>query len=212
MALEMRYQAVPENWKWIPSPEPEKTTDTGSMFAFLAAEQPPPQPTPIWPPRLETQPTVTPAGADFGAELLNLIRENPGLATRNCFIGHHWDILHYLLAARRRSGESGRGVDWASRAIVGGDELQGIKFNGTAIFFLPHSELQTTCYNLNQIKPEHLALHYDVQAMIRLGVYESIALLGKDKIFAELWYSFSRLRDFYLDVAAHEEGVIAYMS
>lgn len=210
MALEMRYQAVPDHWKWIP--QPQQAADTSSMFAFLAAEQPPPQPTPVWPPRLETQPTVTPAGADFGAELILLIRENPGLAQRNYYLGHYWDILHYLLAPRRRAGESGRGVDWASRAVVGGDELQGIKYNGTSIFFLPHSELQTTCYYLNQVKPEHLAEHYDVQAMIRLGVYHSISLLGKEKIFAELWHAFDRLRTFYLDVAAHEEGVIAYMS
>ena len=211
MALEMRYQAVPEHWKWIPQPEAKE--DTGSMFAFLAADQQPAQSTsPVWPLRLESQATITPAGADFGAELLSLMRENPGLAQRNCFIGHHWDVLHYLLAARRREGEAGRGVDWASRAIVGGDELSGIKFNGTAVFFLPHTELQTTCYNLNQVTPKMLAEHYDVQAMIRLGVYGSISLLGKDKIFAELWHAFARLRDFYLDVAAHEEGVIAYMS
>jgi len=210
MALEMRYQAVPENWKWIS--QPQKAADPHSMFAFLAAEQPPPQPTPVWPPRLETQPTVTPSGADFGAELLNLIRETPGLAQRNYYLGHYWDILHYLLAERRRAGEAGRGVDWASRAVVGGDELQGIKFNGTSIFYLPHSELQTTCYHLNQIKPEYLAEHYDVQAMIRLGVYHSISILGKEKIFAEIWHTFDRLRTFYLDVAAHEEGVIAYMS
>ncbi len=93
MALEMRYQAVPESWKWIPPPEPAKTTHTGSMFAFLASEQPPSQPAPVWPPRLETQPTATPAGADFGSELLNLIRENPDLAKRNCFVGHYWDPL-----------------------------------------------------------------------------------------------------------------------
>jgi hypothetical protein len=210
MALEMRYQAVPEHWKWIP--QPEATADTSSTFAFLATDPQPTQPAPVWPPRLETQPTATPAGADFGAELLRLMRENPGLAQRNCFIGPYWDILHYLLTERRRQGESGRGVDWASRAIVGGDELQGIKFSGTSVFFLPHSELQTTCYNLNQVKPEMLAQHFDVQAMIRLGVYDAISLLGKDKIFAELWYTFVRLRDFYLDVAAHEEGVIAYMS
>jgi len=210
MALEMRYQAVPEHWKWIP--QPEAKVETSSMFAFLATDPQPAQPAPVWPPRLESQPTVTPAGADFGAALLTLMRENPGLAQRNCFIGHYWDILHYLLAARRRQGEAGRGVDWASRAIVGGDELQGIKFNGTAVFFLPHTELQTTCYHLNQVKPETLAEHYDVQAMIRLGVYDAISLLGKDKIFAELWHAFARLRDFYLDVAAHEEGVIAYMS
>ncbi|MBI1276719.1 MAG: DUF1877 family protein [Anaerolineaceae bacterium] len=210
MALEMRYQSVPGTWKWIP--QPQKAADNNSMFAFLAAEQPPPQPTPVWPPRLETQPTITPAGADFGAELLNLIRETSGLAQRNCYLGHYWDILHYLLAERRRAGEAGRGIDWASRAIVGGDELQGIKFNGTSIFFLPHAELQTTCYHLNQVKPEQLAEHYDVQAMIRLGVYHSISLLGKEKIFAEIWHAFDRLRTFYLDVAAHEEGVIAYMS
>jgi hypothetical protein len=210
MALEMRYQAVPENWKWIP--QPEAVGDTSSMFAFLAADPQPAQPAPSWPLRLGTQPTATPAGADFGAELLNLMRANPGPAQRNCFIGHHWDILHYLLAARRRSGDAGRGVDWASRAIVGGDELQGIKFNGTAVFFLPHTELQTTCYHLNQVTPQMLSEHYDVQAMIRLGVYGSISLLGKEKIFAELWHAFDRLRTFYLDVAAHEEGVIAYMS
>ncbi len=210
MALEMRYQAVPEHWKWIP--QPEVKVDTSSMFAFLATDPQPIQPEPIWPPRLETQPTVTPAGADFGAELLSLMRTNPGLAQRNCFIGHYWDVLHYLLAARRRAGEAGRGVDWASRAIVGGDELLGIKFNGTAVFFLPHHELQTTCYHLNQVTPQMLAEHYDVQAMIRLGVYDSISLLGKEKVFAELWHAFDRLRAFYLDVAAHEEGVIAYMS
>ncbi len=211
MGLEMRYQAVPETWKWIPQPQ-TTAADTSSMFAFLASDQPPAQPTLVWPPRLETQPTVTPAGADFGAELIILIRENPGLAQRNCFLGHYWDILHYLLAARRRDGSPARGVDWASRAIVGGDELSGIKFNSTPIFYLPHSELQTTCYNLNQVKPQDLAEYYDVQAMIRLGVYDSISLLGKEKIFAELWHTFVRLRDFYLDVAAHEEGVIAYMS
>ena len=210
MALEMRYQAVPEHWKWIP--QPEVKVDISSTFAFLAADPQPVKPATVWPPRLETQPTITPAGADFGAELLSLMRENVGLAQRNCFIGHYWDILHYLLAARRRNGDAGRGVDWASRAIVGGDELLGIKFNGTAVFFLPHTELQTTCYHLNQVKPEMLAEHYDVQAMIRLGVYSSISLLGKDKIFAELWHTFDRLRTFYLDVAAHEEGVIAYMS
>ena len=210
MALEMRYQAVPEHWKWIP--QPEATGDISSMFAFLAADPQPPHSTPAWPLRLETQPTATPAGADFGAELLRLIRHNPGLAQRNCFIGHHWDVLHYLLAARRREGSPARGVDWASRAIVGGDELQGIKFNGTAVFFLPHTELQTTCYHLNEVTPQLLSEHYDVQAMIRLGVYGAISLLGKDKVFAELWHTFAHLRTFYLDVAAHEEGVIAYMS
>ncbi len=209
MGLEMRYQAVPETWKWTPQPKPAASS---SMFAFLASNPQAAQPTPAWPPRLETQPTVTPAGADFGAELLALIRENPGLAQRNCFIGHHWDVLHYLLAARRRDGSPARGIDWASRAIVGGDELEGIKFNSTAIFFLPHAELQTTCYHLNQITPQLLAQHYDVQAMIRLGVYGSISLLGKEKVFAELWHAFDRLRTFYLNVAAHEEGVIAYMS
>lgn len=210
MALEMRYQAVPENWKWVP--QPKATAPTSSMFAFLATDPQPSQPAPVWPPRLETQPTATPSGADFGAELFSLMRENPGLTQRNCFIGYHWDVLHYLLAARRREGSPARGVDWASRAIVGGDELQGIKFNGTAVFFLPHTELQTTCYHLNQVTPQTLAQHYDVQAMIRLGVYNSISLLGKEKIFAELWHTFDRLRTFYLDVAAHEEGVIAYMS
>ncbi len=210
MGLEMRYQAVPETWKWIP--QPQTAAPASSMFAFLASEQPVQQPNPVWPPRLETQPTATPAGADFGAELMNLIRETHGLAQRNYYLGHYWDILHYLLAERRRMGSPARGVDWASRAVVGGNELQGIKFNGTAIFFLPHSELQTTCYNLNQMTPRILAEHYDVQDMIRLGVYHSISLLGKDKVFAELWLAFDRLRTFYLDVAAHEEGVIAYMS
>lgn len=210
MGLEMRYQAVPETWKWIP--QPQAAGDSSSMFAFLASDPQPAQPAPVWPPRLETQPTVTSAGADFGSELMTLIRSNSGLAQRNCYLGHHWDILHYLLAARRREGDSGRGVDWASRAIVGGDELQGIKFNGTSIFYLPHGELQTTCYQLNQVTAQNLALHYDVQAMIRLGVYSSISLLGKPKVFAELWHAFERLRAFYLDVAAHEEGVIAYMS
>ena len=210
MGLEMRYQGVPETWKWIP--QPQQAADSGSMFAFLATDPQPIQPAPVWPPRLETQPTVTPAGADFGAELLTLIRANSSLAQRNCYLGHQWDILHYLLAERRRVGDAGRGVDWASRAIVGGDELAGIKFNGTAIFYLPHSELQTTCYHLNQVTAQNLALYYDVQAMIRLGVYDSISLLGKPKVFAELWHAFERLRAFYLDVAAHEEGVIAYMS
>jgi hypothetical protein len=210
MGLEMRYQAVPTTWKWLPQPKQEESPS--SMFAFLAANPLPSQSSPTWPPRLETQPTATPAGADFGTELITLIRETSGLAQRNYYLGHYWDILHYLLAARRREGSPARGIDWASRAIVGGDELQGIKFNGTPIFYLPHTEIQSTCYNLNQIKPQTLAEYYDVQAMIRLGVYSSIALLGKEKIFAELWYSFERLRDFYLDVAAHGEGVIAYMS
>lgn len=210
MALEMRYQAVPDNWKWLL--HPEKKPNSGLMFTFLAAEPPPAQAAPVWPPRLESQPTATESGADFGAELIRLVREHPALAQRNCYLGHYWDILHYLLVPRRRQGVTARELDWASRAIVGGDELQGIKYNGTPVYHLPHGELQTTCYELNRVKPEALAAFYDLQAMIRLGVYHSISLLGKEKVFAEIWQGFMRLRDFYLDAAAHEEGVIAYMS
>ncbi|MEZ4669176.1 MAG: DUF1877 family protein [Anaerolineae bacterium] len=210
MALEMRYQAVPETWdrlQVVPS-----ISLTHSAFAF-AVEEKTTQPgtSSEWPRHVHAD-KVQSTHVDFARELLRLIRHTPGLQQRNVYIGQHWDMLHFLLSPQRRQGTHDINTDWIKRAILGGEELKGVTASGDVpVFFMPYTEVQSTSFMLNQVTRQMFVEYFNIQAMIRAGVYASLSLMGRQYAFEELWESFSHLRDFYMSAAANEEGVVAYM-
>lgn len=210
MALEMRYQSVPDNWERLHSSPTIPLTH--SAFAFAVYEQTTqPRTSPEWPRHLHADKNRS-TQVDFARELLRLIRHHPGLQQRNLYLGQHWDMLHFLLSPQRRQGTHDMDSDWIKRAILGGDELKGVTASrDVPVYYLPYTEVQSTSFMLSQITRQELVEHYDIQAMIRAGVYASLSLLGKHYAFEELWQSFDHLRTFYAQAAAHEEGVVAYM-
>lgn len=210
MALEMRYQSVPESWEHLHSAP--NIHAMHSAFAFAVHDQTTQTRTPSgWPRNLNADKDQS-TQVDFARELLRLIRHTPGLQQRNLHIGQHWDMLHFLLSPQRRQGTHDFNSDWIKRAILGGDELKGVTASGDVpVYYMPYTEVQSTSFMFSQITRQEFVEHFDVQAMIRAGVYASLTLLGRQHAFEELWESFNHLRVFYAEVVAHDEGVVAYM-
>lgn len=211
MALEMRYQAVPENWERLQSTPNMPITQGAFAFALLEQTTQPRTSSPEWPRHLHAD-KVQSTQVDFARELLRLIRRNPGLQQRNLYIGQHWDMLHFLLSPQRRQGTHDIHTDWIKRAILGGDDLKGVTASGDVpVYYLPYAEVESITFMLKQITRPSVAEYCDVQAMIRAGVYASLSLMGHSSPFDDLWGAFERLRTFYVDATTHEEGVVAYM-
>lgn len=148
--------------------------------------------------------------AEFRAEVDAMNRLHPGVEDRIFTVDKDFDLLHYLLSAERRRGEFA-GDDPGTWAILGArglpDHLRGGQ--GHPIRYSTPGDVAEIAAWLGGRTAEDLRSAHDPAAMEEQCVYKFWA--GRDD--AGTWGGivgyFEGLRAFYVDVAAHGEGVLA---
>jgi hypothetical protein len=127
--------------------------------------------------------------------------------------GRSWDIVHYLLSAKRRGEEvAGEHDDLIARAVLGGDALTA-KVQEDQQFeivrYMPPAEVHLAAEILSQVTEDQMRQHYDLDYMNQIHVYKIWSHSSGEMGFREHCEAFEEWRDFYSVAAAHDEGVIA---
>jgi len=99
------------------------------------------------------------------------------------------------------------------KAIFGGDTVHhnARTTSGFRIRYLPSRDVSGISNFLAGITSEMLSFHFDSGAMSEAGVYK-IRGDEDDRELKWIQQDFEKLRNFYIQVAAHNEGVITCLS
>lgn len=148
---------------------------------------------------------------DFIAEMRCLVEEHPWIEERNLNLGRNWDVLHFLISAKRRGEISNGYIDWTDRGINGGDELhKEIKTGiGTSIKYLPPSEVSYISSELSNIPMESLTLNWHPDKMKESDVYRPF-VLNETEFFDDICRDLKRLQTFYAVVSKYGEGILTF--
>ena len=146
---------------------------------------------------------------DFIAEAKLLIKNHPGLETRNYYGGRNWDKLHYLLSEKRRKGDSQNESDWVKRAILGGNIIHPKTQTtiGSPIRYLAPAETHEIADRLSAISPDELRSNWSVEAMIEASVYK-IHPEDNEQSFEWVETYYHQLTDFYSLATQYAEEVL----
>jgi hypothetical protein len=144
------------------------------------------------------------AFTELGARMA---REHPGIAHRCCSLGRSWDVLHYLLSAGRRAGES-LADDHGTWAIRGSDPLGELArgCQGIPIRYVTREKVIEVSHFLEDLRPEELRGLWDPERMEQEGVYKFWAATNAP--FEPYWHTLDRLRAFYRVVEENRESVL----
>lgn len=154
-------------------------------------------------------PRAEDATAALWQDLTELVRRHPGFESRNCYLDRWWDKLHYLLSANRR-GAAGSATDGLMDMAIKGGRLisdHARAPQGCPVRYTSPAEAAEIAQVLRPMRVEQLRPHYSPADMEAAGVYKFFA--GRDEREWEyLPDFFAAFRQFYLNVAEHDEGVI----
>jgi hypothetical protein len=144
------------------------------------------------------------AFTELGARMA---REHPGIAHRCYSLGRSWDVLHYLLSAGRRAGQS-LADDHGTWAIRGSDPVGELARGGQGIpiRYVPREKVIEVSHFLEDLRPEELRGLWDPERMEQEGVYKFWA--SRNTAFEPYWVALDGLRAFYRAVAENRESVL----
>lgn len=117
------------------------------------------------------------------------------------YLDKSWDLLSYLL----RSSQVG-GTALANDPVQGGTEIGAPLDYGPARYFTP-GQVKELAQALQSISWEALVTHLDPGAMSRAGIY----LAGVPGVLEDARPAFHQLVNFYVDAAANNHAILAFV-
>ncbi len=203
MGLDMKYQAMPEGCDLLKRSRQEPEFANPLEFFSSIAREGTKFSDAVW--------------QDFSTAARQTIEQYPGLETRYLFWDRCWNKLYYLLSENRRQENChpapGPNLSLVEKAIFGGDAIHpnAQTTSGFRIRYLPSKDISEISDFLAEITSEMLYRHFDPVAMSKVGVYK---MRGDEDDKEREWIqqNFEKLREFYVQAAAHNEGVITCLS
>ena len=150
---------------------------------------------------------------DFVYELRQALKRYPELEHQNLFLGRRWDMLYYLLSARRRRSEARNWSHWVEKVLFGGEMLNEETQTtiGFPIRYLNSAEVSKVSHNLKATTAAMLYAHWNPQRMSESNVYKLHPNKGED-YFKWIKEDFEQLKRFYASTQARGEGVLTFVS
>jgi hypothetical protein len=198
MGFDMHYQAIPDHCALLE--RSLRDPEFGELLQFL--------------------PSLYNCGAagwqdsvrlEFWQAASELLKQYPGLETRNCYLGRRWDELHFLLSANRRE-EPGTCDDVLLDKAVRGGKLGELKATqGMIIGYVSSFEVNRVACLLEPMTPADLRSRYVPEKLTAKKVYKFQTTRADESDWKYAEVTFKSFRAFYLETAAAKEGALAIL-
>jgi Domain of unknown function (DUF1877) len=199
MGLDMRYQAIPVDCDLI-----ERAGNDPAIGELLGSIA-------FWYQQGGRGRGEWPEADQLWRYLSELALRFPGLNQRNLYLAREWDRLHYLLSATRRGEKSFEQDRLLDTAIRGGSDIgaNALGTQGIPVRYVRPDDVVLIAVVLDSMTNDDLRVHYSSEKMQQSNVYKFWADRADESEWGHIAKSFEVFRAFYVDVAMHQEGVIA---
>jgi hypothetical protein len=199
MGIDREYQALPPDWPVLAMARSGVCYHERLQFTAFLLERG----------CVPIRQVLTGEEVAFCSELEALVRANPGIETRNFYLGRWWDILHFLLSSLRRDGRSS-GDDLGTKAVCGAQSMPKHLVAGQGIplrWSEPIDVLDIAIF-LDTMTETGLREHYRPEEIDAANVYKWPGSRANEEDWLHIIRFFEGLRRFYIAAAEHDEGVL----